>query len=47
MFSLTKGYSPLLPAITWQDTRCLEEANKIDSLIPTEKNRMVWNPYTD
>ena len=36
-----KSGQPLLPAITWQDTRCLEEANKIDSLIPTEK-KIEW-----
>lgn len=33
--------SPLAPAITWQDTRCEEQARRIDALI-TDSQRIAW-----
>lgn len=38
---LDRGGQPLLPAITWQDTRAAEEAAELDSLV-SDADKIAW-----
>jgi xylulokinase len=33
---------PLLPAFTWQDARCAEDAARLDALVPVEQKMKWW-----